>query len=823
MVINEPIISAKEQNEIKLYFEKLDKEKRKSIGGVTTVMNEMFNDIFDDIELYNETYNINNLDKDDVIDISGEVLGVRFRNEENGWTVFSVFTENHNSYDITGVAPKIEEGDFVRVVGKIVFDKKYGEQIKAESVTMVLPTSAKDMEKYLVKNITGIGTIIARRLLKEFGNQVFQVMANEPEKLFNVHGISKRKAIKMHEEFNKLNLSRDVQMFFISIGVTDKQGLYIIEKLGENFKEKIYENPYQLIELVDGFGFKKADEVAKKIGVPHDSPYRIKAGILYVIENICYQKGHIYIERQNLLQEAAELLQVSAEQVDYQIDYLIFTCNLINEKVVGDDIVNGKIEVIYLSSLYKSEIRCADILSRMLKSNDNVLSKEDIKQRVISIEEKNNKELDESQRNAVIESIINNVMIITGGPGVGKTTTLDIIIKYIKEYISEKDILLLAPTGRAAKRMSEQTGMDAQTIHRFICSAEYFLEDISDTDDFDDTDDNYNIGIPEIIIVDEMSMVDVNLMASLLEVIDGYTTKLIMVGDVDQIPSVGPGLVLKDLINSDVIPVAKLTKIHRQSENNMIIVNAHKINNKEYVELNNKNQDFFFLNRDNNNSVIQTLLNLYINIYPKQYNIKPTDIQVLCPMKKGVLGVNNINQLLQGAINPQDGTKNEINRKDFVFREGDKVMHIKNNYKMEWVKKSDKNGDEVEGIGVFNGEVGYIKEISKYGKDDIMYVEFDDGKLAEYEKEDFSQLMLAYCITIHKSQGGEYPVVLMPLLNIGSQMLFNKNLLYTAVTRASQSVCMLGDEKVPRFMMHNEMAEKRNTGLKDKLITAMSN
>lgn len=710
-----------------------------------------------------------------------------FRNSENGWTVFVLDEDNGSSQIVTGITNNISEGDCVSVEGEIVKDKKYGSQIKASVILMELPTREKDIVEYLKRNIVGVGPVTAKAIVSEYGEDTFKIIAEMPEQLSKISKISEKKAKKIALQLGKLSMSREEQMFFIKLGLSDSQIAEIKNLYGDDYKEIIQENPYKLINTIKGVGFKKADEIAQKYGIVGNNPFRVKAGIKYCLEVICMQHGHIYYPIADLVGNVSATLKVEKTDITKQI----------TELAMEKDIVvnNGNV---YLKNFYNEELYCArKILDLLNQSN---ISKHESNSKIIAkikeIEKENGKELDDSQRNAVLSAVKNDIMIITGGPGVGKTTTLDIIIKYMKKYITS-DIVLLAPTGRAAKRMSEQTKMEASTIHRLVgCGT---------TDESDEIEN-------DVIIIDEMSMVDIHVMYMLLsKVVLG--TKILLIGDVDQIPSVGPGLILKDLIDSGRIPVAKLTKIHRQAEGNHIITNAHKINDSQMIELDGKNKDFFFASRHDSKNAMDTLLSLYTDLFPRNLDIRPIDVQILTPVHKGEFGTINLNKCIQALVNPAQADKNEIEKKDVIFREGDKVMHIKNDYGLAW-KNINEKGKEYEGTGVFNGEGGIIVKIDK--EMESLFVKFEDGKVAEYDFDDLDKIMQSYAITIHKSQGSEYPAVIIPLL-YGGGTLYNKNLLYTAVTRAKTSICILGNEQVVYRMIKNISAEKRYTSLKERM------
>lgn len=722
-------------------------------------------------------------------EIEGQVANIIHRNEDTGWTVFYLLSD-HMEYKVTGVISAIEKGDFVTVKGKKE-NNKYGEQIKADVILITLPQNAEDIKKYLIKNIQGIGVKTAEKILEEYGKDTFTILSEQPEKLQNISKINKKRAIKIAEQFKALSIDRENQMFYLQIGLTNTQMNAIEKAYGDKARKKIQENPYQLIDNIKGIGFKKADDIGLKFGIKKDSPFRVKAALIYFLEQFATLQGHVYYSYNNFIKYAIKELGVEKELIENCIKTL-----LIEQKVKVDN------SNIYLSNLYNMECKIAKKIVEM--SNGNKVYNEDDNERqkrlLDRIEKENNKELDETQREAVLMAINNNVSIITGGPGVGKTTTLDIFIKYLQKY-ETNDIVLLAPTGRAAKRMSEQTGMEALTIHR-MCG-------VGTTDKIEEIEEIE----ADVIIVDEMSMVDIYVMNMLLDKVPSWC-KLVMVGDVDQLPSVGPGVVLKDMINSGIIKTSKLTVIHRQAVENHIITNAHKINNGEEIVLNPNNTDFFFLRRLSIENCINTILQLYTDVFPKHVGVNPTDIQILTPTKKGELGTVNLNKVIQEKINPKSVDKNEIKRFDDIYREGDKVMHIKNNYNMEW-KIVNEDGKSIKsGFGVFNGETGYITKVDT--SEEIITVKFEDGKQSEYSVEELEELILAYAITVHKSQGSEYPCVILPLFySYGN--LYNKNLLYTAVTRAKSNIAILGKTEVFYQMMKNKNADARYTSLEKRI------
>lgn len=721
-------------------------------------------------------------------EIEGKVTSIRYRNEDNGWTVFYILY-NHMEQCVTGTISAIEKDDYVSVKGKRV-KSKYGEQLKADVILITLPQNAEDIKKYLVKNIQGVGIKTAQKIIDEYGKDTFTILSEHPEKIQKISKINKKKAQNIAEQFKVLSIDRGKQMFYIQIGLTNAQ-INAVEKIyGDDAREKIQQNPYQLIDDINGIGFKKADDIGLKFGIKKDSPFRVKAALVYFLEQFAALQGHIYYKYSELVNFASETLDVEKNLIEDYIESL-----LIESKLKLDE------KNIYLSKLYKIEVNIAEKLVHLLNKNIyDYGNKETQIQQVKEIEKECGRKLDETQRNAVLMAINNNVSIITGGPGVGKTTTLDIFIKYFKKYVSD-NIVLLAPTGRAAKRMSEQTGMESFTIHR-MCG-------VGTTDEIEEIN-------ADVVIVDEMSMVDIYIMNMLIDRIPSGC-KLVMVGDVDQLPSVGPGLILKDIINSEIIKTTKLATIYRQAEENQIVTNAHKINKGEKVTLSAERTDFCFLRRNSEESCLETIANLYTKIFPKHLGVDFMDIQILTPTKKGELGTINLNKVIQSIANPYDESKNEIQKYDCIYREGDKVMHIKNNYYMEWELLDEYENVKESGIGVFNGEIGYIKSINKNEK--TIIVKYDD-KQCEYSEDELDELTHAYAITVHKSQGSEFPCVIMPLFyNFGK--LFNKNLLYTAITRAKENIFLLGKTDAFYQMVNNNNAIKRYTSLQNRLIETM--
>lgn len=735
----------------------------------------------------------------------GVVNRIIFKKEETGFVIFSFDIEKKDgrmsmgNISVLGTAGYICEEDLVQVTGEVVNDKKWGRQMKADCIIKILPSDVRAIKKYLIKNIYGIGEKTAKRIVDKYGEDTFNVIAENPEELTKVSKISKKKAKRIADEFAKLNMSREETMFLMNFGLSDAQMAQVRKVYGKDAISVLSSNPYKLVDDIKGVGFKKADAGALKIGIPADSLYRLEAATIYFLEQMSAMKGHVYMPANEITKIVVENLSTDIGKVLSALDSLSGQNKIVYDFVMNDE---GTLERrVYLSKNYRQECLIASVLAKFTDS-DYKVSESKIKTGIKKIESETGRTLDDSQRAAVIKSVSNQVSIITGGPGVGKTTTLDVVIRYLERF-EKKKIKLLAPTGRAAKRMSEQTGKDAYTIHRCVLS----LND----DEFIDAD---------VVIVDEMSMVDQSVMCMLLEALK-EGTMLILVGDVDQIPSVGPGLILRDMIESGKIPTSVLDTIHRQAAENHIITNAHKINRSEPIELNGENLDFFFAERNDCELGLGTLLLLYEEKFPKSLGIKPTDVQVLCPMKKGVLGTENLNKVLQERLNPHVEGTLEYEKNGNVFRIGDKVMQTKNNYALEWEAASDSEDEPgYKGKGIFNGEQGFIVSIDD--EEEEIRIRFEDGKTGIYAYENMDEVILSYAITIHKSQGSEFPAVILPLVNAGPPMLYNKNLLYTAVTRAKQSLAIVGTKKTVNLMIKNRTAQVRCTGLCGRLAEKRS-
>lgn len=738
--------------------------------------------------------------------IEGYVERIKYRNTENGYTVMNVVTEVDDII-LVGTFSFISEGEYVKAYGEYTSHPLYGEQLQVSRYEIIEPKDAVAMERYLASGaIKGIKEATARKIVSKFGEDTFRIIECEPERLAEIKGISEKKAREIGAQFEEKRDLREAMIFLQKYGISTTYAVKIHKYYGYRMYDIIRENPYKLAEDISGIGFKLADEIASKVGINVDSDFRIRAGIMYVL-NLASGAGNIYLPKDMLKIKVAELLMTDISTLDVQLENLQVERKIIMKEVESEENVDKKETIVYSASLYYTELNCARMLMDLNIKYDVTYDK--IKKRLNRTMENIDIELDEHQRMAVLEAIRNGITIITGGPGTGKTTTINTIIRMFEQ--DNLNILLAAPTGRAAKRMSETTKRPAQTIHRLL---EISGARDSEEDKFLFERNEENPLEADVIIIDEMSMVDINLMNSLLKAIP-IGTRLILVGDVNQLPSVGPGNVLKDIIKSHNFNVVMLTKIFRQATESDIVTNAHKINAGESIKLDNKSKDFFMLQRQDTNTILGVVVSLVRDKMPQYVNAKPYDIQVLTPMKKGELGVEKLNQVLQNYLNPAKPGKEEKEAHGCIFRENDKVMQIKNNYQIEWEIRSEFNTLVDNGTGVFNGDVGIIKEINTFAE--IVKVIFDEGKIVEYKFSQLDELELAYAITIHKSQGSEYPAVVMPIF-MGPRMLMNRNLLYTAVTRAKKCVTIVGSSNMVQLMIDNESEQKRYTSLDKRLI-----
>ncbi|NLY48493.1 MAG: ATP-dependent RecD-like DNA helicase [Clostridiales bacterium] len=730
--------------------------------------------------------------------VKGYVEKIVYRNDENGYTVFSLA---HEGEEITcvGYVAVLNEGEHIQAMGEFTQHPVYGEQFLLESYEVLEPEDAFSIEQYLSSGaIKGIGKALAARIVQKFGDSTFRIIMEEPGRLAEVKGISERMAIEIYRQFEEKRDMRNAMMFLQKYNITGNLAAKIYQEYGQRMYDIIRENPYHLAEDITGVGFRTADEIASRVGIEPNSDYRIKAGILYILMQASAE-GHVYLPEPELMQRAGDLLLCEEDQVRKQVTNLS-----LEKKIIV--VETGQERVIYSAVFYYMELNIARMLHEL--NIKYYYNSEELNKKLARIEDMTKTVLDEHQRIAFKEAVYNGLLIITGGPGTGKTTLINAIIKFFE--MEGLSILLAAPTGRAAKRMSEATGYEARTIHRML---ELSKLTQGDGDNYTFQRNETNPLETDVLIIDEMSMVDIGLMNALLKAVP-VGTRLILVGDVNQLPSVGPGNVLKDIINSHCFNVVKLTKIFRQEEGSDIIVNAHKINAGEQINLDNKSKDFFMLRRNEANVISAVIINLVKNKLPKYVNATPFDIQVLTPMRKGELGVEKLNKALQEALNPPAPDKKEKEYHDMVFREGDKVMQIKNNYQLTWEIKSIFGITVQTGTGVFNGDAGIIREINPFAE--YMTVEFDDNRLVNYSFSQLDELELAYAVTVHKSQGSEYPAVVIPILD-GPRLLFNRNLLYTAVTRAKNCVVIVGSDKMVKYMIDNESEQKRYSRLSEQI------
>ena len=734
--------------------------------------------------------------------ITGYIDHIIFRNEDNGYTVMVLKgVSEEDELTCVGSFPVVTQGASVELEGNFTQHPVYGKQFQAVRLTEKMPEDALAMERYLGSGaIKGIGAALAGRIVRHFGDDTFQIVENEPERLSEVKGISEKKAREIAMQIAEKSDMRKAMMFLQKYGISLNLGAKIYQKYGDSVYSVLQENPYRLADDISGVGFKIADEIAYRIGIHTDSDYRIKSGMVYTLLQATGE-GHVYLPKDELFQRASELLGVDSSYMEKHLVDLAMDRKIV-QKEQGDQIL------IYPAQYYYLELNTA----RMLRELD-IFCPEDekiVERRIVQIEKETGTVLDEMQKKAVQEAAGHGLLILTGGPGTGKTTTINAIIRYFEGEGAE--IRLAAPTGRAAKRMTEATGYEAQTIHRLL-ELSGMPEDDREGQPIHFERNAENPLETDVIIIDEMSMVDIHLIHSLLMAVTAGT-RLILVGDENQLPSVGPGNVLRDIIRSGQFPVVELKKIFRQASESDIVVNAHKINKGEQVEINNKSRDFFFLKRYDADIIIRVVIALIQEKLPKYVEAKPFEIQVLTPMRKGLLGVERPNQILQRYLNPPDASKKEKEIGQGLFREGDKVMQVRNNYQLEWEIRG-RYGIPIEkGVGVFNGDTGIIKTINEFAE--TAEVEFEDGRWAEYSFKQLDELELAYAVTIHKSQGSEYPAVIIPLLS-GPRMLMNRNLLYTAVTRARKCVTVVGSEETFRDMIRNEKQQRRYSSLDQRI------
>lgn len=738
--------------------------------------------------------------------VNGYVDHIIFQNSENGYTVMSLIADGEE-ITCVGLCKGLSQGENIEAQGEYVEHPVYGQQFKIGSYRTVMPKDSASMERYLGSGaIKGVGPALAARIVKKFGDDTFRIIEEEPERLAEIKGISERKAQEIGLQMEEKKDLREALVYLQQFGISNTLAVKIYNTYGGELYGIMRENPYRLAEDITGVGFKIADEIASKIGIHTDSDYRIRSGVFYTLLQ-SVGEGHCYLPMHLLLKRAHILLGVEEADILPQVENLAMDKKLV---IKGDQV--------FASNYYYAELNCAAMLQRLnipMSEAENLPSQETALRR--SLEKMMTElqmELDELQLQAVMSSIQNGLLILSGGPGTGKTTTINMMLRYFES--EGLDIFLAAPTGRAAKRMTEATGFEARTIHRL-------LELNSALSDEDGSKPRFerNEQTPleaDVIIIDEMSMVDIQLFQAFLKaVIPG--TRLILVGDVNQLPSVGPGQVLRDIMDSDRFPKVVLRKIFRQAGESDIVVNAHRINRGEQIALDNKSRDFFFLERNDVNVIYKHMIQLIQEKLPRYVQATPMDIQVLTPMRKGSLGCETLNGILQRYLNPPDAGKREHAVGDVIYREGDKVMQIRNNYQLEWEIVSRYGIPIDKGMGIFNGDMGRILEINEAAAE--LVVEYDEQRRVTYPFSLLEELELSYAITIHKSQGSEYPAVILPLL-AGPKMLFNRNLLYTAITRARSCVTILGSSDTVRGMIENVSENNRFTGLAERIREVVS-
>lgn len=731
--------------------------------------------------------------------VCGFVEKIKYRNEDNGYTVLSLAAQGEE-YILVGTFHFIAEGEMVEATGALTEHPIYGEQIQVESYEIKAPEDIYAMERYLASGaVKGIGPALAARIIRHFKADTFRIMEEEPERLSEVKGISEKMAMAISEQVEEKREMRQAMIYLQKYGISMNLAAKIFQQYGPRLYGIIEENPYQLADDIAGVGFKMADEIARHVGIFTDSDYRIKCGLLYTLLQ-AVNNGHTYLPEEELLAGAAELLGVEPQAMDK---------HLMDMQIEKKIVVKAEEEkrLVYGAQYYYMELNSAKMLMDLnIKGSQ---PEQEIRKRLKRIQKEEQISLDEQQIQAVIEAVNSGLLVITGGPGTGKTTIINTMIQYFEEEGME--ILLAAPTGRAAKRMTEATGWEAKTVHRLLELTGGPEENHSAGMRFERNEENPLDA--DVIIIDEMSMVDIFLIHSLLKAVN-VGTRLILVGDVNQLPSVGPGNVLKDIIDSGCFNVVKLTRIFRQASQSDIIVNAHKIHGGEQIPLGKRSNDFLFIKRDHPDAIISAMITLVKEKLPGYVNAQPYDIQIMTPMRKGALGVERLNEILQQYLNPPSPEKAEHEAGGCVFRVGDKVMQIKNNYQIEWEVRSRYGIPTEAGMGVFNGDVGLIREINKFAEQ--LTVEFDEGKMVDYSFKQLEELELAYAITIHKSQGSEYPAVVIPMYS-GPRMLMTRNLIYTAVTRARACVCLVGLPDTFQSMVNNETEQRRYSGLKNRL------
>ncbi len=719
------------------------------------------------------------------IKIKGTVTDITYHNDVNGYTVFQVDTGDEE-ITVVGTTPDLKMGDKVELVGDYVYHSVYGRQFKAEFCNALLPETVEDLYHYLASGaIKGVRESTALRIVDRFQDKTFDILENEPERLAEIKGISLEKAKKIGKEYKRQSSTRALIINLSKYGLTTNECLFAFDKLGSNALEIIENNPYILCEGEKRISFERAEQIAEMLPCKPESKYRVEAGILYVIRHN-YNNGHTCLPLEKIFTPSGDLLNESRDSLECAMDNLVETRRVVIENIRNTDFV-------FLPEAYNAEKSIANRLKVLLRfPPENPM---DVVSHISKIEKACSIEYAQLQKEAIITAVNKGILILTGGPGTGKTTTLNgIISMFEKDFL---DVALCAPTGRAAQRMTETTGRKATTIHRLL-EVEWGEEDKPVF--------KRNLRNPldcQALIIDEMSMVDIFLFSSLLDALP-FGCRLIMVGDSDQLPSVSPGNVLKDLIDSKMLPVVQLKEIFRQSMESNIVRNAHAIVNGEHIETDNKTGDFYMMHRNFSLDAVRTIKELSTTRLFNAYGFDPTtQIQVLCPSKKGETGTVNLNNVLQESLNPPSTDKREYNTGYRLFREGDKVMQTKNNYNIHW------ESDDNEGDGIFNGDIGFIESIDM--RRDAIIIDFS-GKRATYSKEQLQEIELAYAITVHKSQGSEFDAVIMPVVSVNSRLCY-RNLLYTAVTRAKQLMILVGTTGCLNSMIDNNKTQLRYSSL----------
>ena len=725
--------------------------------------------------------------------ITGTIKAIIFQNEENSYTVLMLKTNNGN-VTCVGTLPMVNVGENLELEGEYVVNKTYGEQFKVSHAKVVQPKTENGIVRYLSSGlIHGVGKVTAENIVKTFGKETLNIIELNPSRLVEVKGISEQKAMLIAESYLNIKRMQDTIMFLQEYEISSRMAVKIYETYHERTMEKLKTNPYALVEDVDGIGFITADKIANKLGIPFDSDFRLRAGILHILKEGAEKNGHTYMPCSEVYAEVSQLLKIDFQDFEEKIERIIFQMqidNVLRSEKIYD------VDVFMLSKYYHIERSSA---KKILSLLSHTVTQKDFSNEISSFEKTNKIELHEQQKQAVLTSLNSGISVITGGPGTGKTTIIKCILSLMRNQ--RKNTLLLAPTGRAAKRMSESCGVEAKTIHRAL---EIDFSNPNECFRYNE----FNKLTCDCIIVDEVSMVDVVLLNALLKATK-RNCQVVLVGDKDQLPSVGAGNVLADILNSNVVPYVCLTEIYRQAKESLIVLNAHAINEGKMPKIDNKSKDFFFESKTETADILKTVVALTTERLPKFANIEPSKIQVLAPMKNGVCGIENLNRVLQEKINPPSFYKSELTTERMIFRLNDKVMQIVNNYELGWIKE-DENGLREVGEGVFNGDIGTVTNVD-YIKGEIE-VTFEDGRVCTYERSELINLQLAYAMTIHKSQGSEFDVVVIPII-AGTGKILTRNLLYTAVTRAKKIVVLVGSQFYLRRMVENDYTAKRYSSL----------